>query len=377
MALELLAPAAAGQYVRIEDRNTNTEAYMDYMRKRGLVRGVMHYKGEPTSNPPWLAVTPDGQYVPADEGSHFMYVPYERGRFLRPANLTAKQITPLAASMIAFTTQNPEGYTNYNIAPDLSRKTSQTFHGFHIHHFNLPPQEHMHKLDSEPAKLSEPGWRFQNSALLETCANASLEGVVGLQEPEEYPKGGTRLMLDENLTPEQLAVTLKQVDTLMHQKHREIATLFVNNYDEVFESRGEVPFDCKTPEERRTALDTHFADGSQPATEQYARFINRAIRRSELLEAKLESEGKTLFDPGDDLRLNAMTRMPGYSVLFGNDPDSSNKVLTVSAHLLRDRGGLEMMGILMSRPKGGAENVGPDNRMNRAVASIDQLQAAL
>jgi hypothetical protein len=161
----------------------------------------------------------------------------------------------------------------------------------------------------------------------------------------------------------------------MRDQHEKITALFVKNYDEVQESQGLVPFDCKSPEERQAAIDEHFANGTQPATAEYARYLNRIIGFSEKREARLNADGKSIFSENDHDHLRAMTKVAAYSVLLTNDHESSQRVLKVGAHLFKDRGGTELMGIILKRSH--VPELPDDGRMERAVAQIEQLDAAV
>lgn len=364
MSYTLEVPISRSSYVPIPGINTDPTAFWRAMEEAGATIGSPEYNHP--SKTRWEYIVPDGQYVPPDEGVHFMLAPRDHGAFIRPEHMSASDLVPAAASMLTFT-DRPNRFTGYNIAPDRTKQTSQSWHNLHVHHVELPQQERLAPLDREISKLREVRWTHKNRALAEVFTKIHIPGVISVRPPHEYPKGGVEFVLDPTINPETLAAGLKVFDTRYRALHRRLSSLFVRNYDAVIKSGGKEAFQCSPADERAEAIDKHFASGAEPFTEQYVRQMNRFITISEARSA----QGKV----DDPQRARGIVRVPAYTIVHTIDPDTSEKVLKIGAHMFRNRGATETIGVVLNRQHVDVDF--EDGRRERAAAQIAHLNTTL
>lgn len=333
--------------------------------------GVVAHEGEPTD---WRVVFPAGQYVPEEDPSnsfHFMITP-DLGTFMNVEDLSEGQMEPLAAAMLGLVEEYPQARSGYNIGPDHSKVTSQKWHNLHVHCYQFPAFEHLnatvvesnHRQPLAYRKLHELMWP-QIDDVTQWWFDSQMSGVPGVEGVENlkwglegvFPKGGTTLILDNNITPLQFAGVLKGVDTVYSDLHRSVFSMFVSNYDTAASSKGREQYELREPAERHSQIQSF-----HPGVDRMSPF------RSSLLNAS-----RVLRPAGEVEIADQIVIPPSYSVtlLQGRGQYENRKLLAVTPHLRSPSGSSEAEGIFPNRQTISGAPV--ESRFGRAEAVVNRL----
>jgi hypothetical protein len=329
------------------------------MEAQERLRDPLKIGEDPIVGPEWVPIIPDGQYVLPEEGVHFMIAPHDDTKFLRVEHLEPEQLEPVCRLILPFLQGNPARQVCYNIAPDKSRKTSQSWHNLHMHFLQLPSFERMAEVERLPFKMREFAWRMQSSALLElykTRANIP-PSLKTVQLPTCHPMGGIEFVLPDDLNPKTLAEIIKYMDTSYREIHRSIVSLFVSNYDNVYNSNGQVGYES-VHRNQESQIDTF---DNLPETKTYLRHLCKFL--------KFVKDPNTTTQMSPPENTDTIIRVPAYTTVFTN---INNKYyLQFMPHLFRDSGGTEVRGIELERKS--VDTIPEDGRVDRADECIKSL----
>lgn len=333
--------------------------------------GTVHHEGIPTN---WRVVFPAGQYVPEeapDDSFHFMVTP-DYGDFRNIEDLSQRELEPLAATMLGFIDEYPQARAGYNIGPDHSKITAQKWHNLHVHFYQFPDLGHLETREVKSRKeqplayrkLHELMWPHIDTVTQWWFENNSgdIPGVVGVENIKwglegAFPKGGTTLVLNDNITPSQFAGVLKGVDNVYSGLHRSVFSMFVTNYDTASASRGMTQYSLRDSESIQTAINSFY-----PAEERMAPFRAGLMNLSRVLKPWDQAANK-----------DQIVIPPSYSVtlLQGNEQFGRKRLLTITPHFLSPSGNSEAEGIFPNRTTTVGASI--DSRVTRADAAFSRL----
>lgn len=308
---------------------------------------------------------PINQYAPEwGDNAHYMTTFRLGDRFAMPYNIP-QEAQVAAGKHLQTHLDNPNSFLSYNITygPNSWKQSSMTWENWHIHCCKIQPEALKGK-SPRNTKILEPGQELRDDFFLEqvTRLKADQPEALGILADAEfvdlhdkaaygYLPTGLVFSMPANISSDQFFQVFTDIDNISKGIHRDVFSSCVTNYDDVEDTNWYGNYTMRSQEDLKAQL-----AGRSPLEQEFLCRTHAAIT----------------FGTQDGLdEKKRIFKSPCYSVAAWQANDRI--VFLADPHSFRKKGGLEAMGIEMSRKTSPEASI--DIRRKNALNMFTQTQA--